>query len=115
MSGAFVPLSVFGTQNCLMYSMKNFTTGGVEFSGKAQYHMYIGFSDQPSGDNGTMNCYGTALVWIDGKKGCLFEYCFDHSSDWNEISEMILRPAKRYKLPQEKVWAVGGAIVKNIL
>ena len=96
--------------------MEDFTVkrlGGP--NGKKGWYMYIGFTEKPKKNNSMIDCHGIALVLPDGETECWFNYSFGHSRDWNEITDMILKPAQKYKLSMDKLGELGSDIVHNIL
>lgn len=91
------------------FIVKNFD----DLHGK-DWYMHIGFTDVPHRQGNLHECYGAALVLVDGKKKCWFGYSFGHSSDWNTITDMTVRPIKKYKLSFDEICEVGSDIVFHI-
>ena len=94
--------------------MKDFTVSRYGPNGKDKWYMYIGFTDRRTDDHRIVNCFGSAMVWFDGSNECLFNYWFDHSADWQEISQMVLAPAEKNLLQTDQLCQVGSYIVNNI-
>ena len=87
------------------FIVKNFD----DLHGK-DWYMHIGFTDVPHRQGNLHECYGAALVLVDGKKKCWFGYSFGHSSDWNTITDMTVRPIKKYKHKFEDILEDGSEI-----
>lgn len=81
---------------------------------KDDWYMYIGFTEIVTGDNPMIDCHGLAMVKLDGKYECWFNYSFQHSLDWREVSGMVLKPNRKYRISVEQIRKIGSDIYSNI-
>lgn len=81
---------------------------------KDDWYMYIGFTEMLTKDNPMINCYGLAMVRLKGKYECWFNYSFHHSIDWREVSGMVLKPNRNYRISMNQVRKIGTDIYYNI-
>lgn len=74
-------------------------------------YMSIGFVQKPTPHPDLVDCYGAALVLLDGKNGYWFNYYFRHSLDWSILTDLELEPLKQYMLSVDQLSALGTEIV----
>ena len=94
--------------------MEDFTVKRKD-SNDGQWYMYIGFKDMRADCDPMANCFGSALIRPDDDSEYWFNYSFHHSLDWRQVSGMILRPMKNYKLTMEQLRKISSDICYNII
>ena len=110
------PPVCLGIKIVIRISMEDFTVKRLDGpNGKHGWYMYIGFCEKTSKNDPMIDCYGIALLLRDGKKRYWFNYSFNHSRDWNEITNITLRPAKKYQLSLDNLCEVSSDIIHHIL
>ena len=78
------------------------------------WYMYIGFTEMRTKNNAMINCSGLAMVRLDDRYECWFNYSFHHSLDWREVSGMVLKPNRKYGISMEQITKVATDIYYNI-
>ena len=81
---------------------------------KDDWYMYIGFTEMLTKDDPMINCWGLAMVRLDDKYECWFNYSFHHSIDWREVRGMVLKPTRKYRISIEQIRKIGSEIYYNI-
>jgi hypothetical protein len=81
---------------------------------KDDWYMYIGFTEMLKKDDPMISCHGLAMVRLEGKYECWFKYSFHHSLDWREVSGMVLKPTRKYRISMDDVRKIGSDIYYNI-
>ena len=93
--------------------MKDFVVMRQGVDGKKAWQMYIGFRQSSFVNDGLISCFGCALVQIDEKQEW-FNYLFDHSPDWNIVTNLVLSPVKEPRVNSDDLDDVGTQIINNI-
>ncbi len=93
--------------------MKDFAVRKLGPNGAEDWQLYIGFTEKRSENGGLINCYGCALVFLNGQKKW-FNYLFGHSADWNIVTELSLSPVQKHSVAPDTLCEVGTQIVNCI-
>lgn len=107
--------SYFRNHNCLPLGMEDFIVRRLNGTGdKDDWYMYIGFTEMRIEDDPLISCTGLAMVRLENSYECWFDYSFHHSLDWREVSGMVLKPNRKYRMSIEQIRKVGTDIYYNI-
>jgi len=93
--------------------MKDFVVLRSGANGKKTRQMYIGFRQNSFVNEGMVSCFGCALISLD-KKEEWFNYLFDHSPDWDVVTNLVLTPVKKRHVNSYELQQVGTQIITNI-
>ena len=94
--------------------MKDFVVTRLGPDGKKTLEMHIGFRQTRFGNDSMVICYGCASVLLD-KKRHWFNYLFDHSLDWNVVTNLAVTPITKCLINADQLCEVGTQIINNII
>ena len=94
--------------------MKDFVVMRLGADGQKTWQMHIGFKQKRFGNDSMVICYGCASVLL-GKKPHWFNYLFDHSPDWNIVTNLTVTPVTKYRINADQLCEVGTQIINNII
>ena len=94
--------------------MKDFVVTRLGADGQKKVEMHIGFRQTRFGNDSMVICYGCASIFLDQKQHW-FNYLFDHSPDWNVVTNLAVTPITKYRINADQLCEVGTQIINNII